>query len=475
MHLSDLLLPPGHRHDPIARRQGLLLAGILWLGIFTMPIGMIRQIQESAWPQFAVSVITWSTFSFMFALFRWRGVYRPVATGLLLVCCVAIELTCLSGLLIHDDAARLFATLPLLALCLGDRKRSVLWTLLALLGLSSLLFAEQWWGFSPHRATPAPPVTEWINLLILTIYVSGIGLFLESVNQHHRNELEAAKLAAEAANRSKSTFLANMSHELRTPMNAVLGLTEVLLRDPEIRPYQRQYLLSVQSSGRGLVDLLNDLLDLSKVEAGQLEFQSAAWSPSAVVQEIQRTFQGTANLKGLRWQVELSPDVPPYVLGDFRRVRQVLLNLVGNGLKFTVEGSVHLKVSVPSAGKLQFEVRDTGPGISKEDSERLFQPFVQGDAGLSTTQPGTGLGLAICRRMVEGMHGNIIFESELQRGSTFGFCIPAEACAAPALPANTPIAVERTVQPHRQVLMVEDNPINQEVAAAMLKMGGYST
>ena len=234
----------------------------------------------------------------------------------------------------------------------------------------------------------------------------------------------------EEASRHKSAFLANMSHELRTPLNAVLGYTELIL-DGIYGPVPErilEVLERVRASGQHLLGLINAVLDLSKIEAGQLALSLAEYAPRELVHAVGTQVEPLAAAKGLRLRVEVAPDLP-LGRGDERRLTQVLLNLVGNAIKFTDAGEVTVRAAVEE-GELVVAVADTGPGIAEADRERVFGEFQQADDALARGKGGTGLGLAIARRIVELHGGRIWLESELGRGSTFAFAIPLRAGAA---------------------------------------------
>jgi signal transduction histidine kinase/CheY-like chemotaxis protein len=297
-------------------------------------------------------------------------------------------------------------------------------------------------------------------------------------------ELDLAKETAEVAGRHKSEFLANMSHEIRTPMNAILGFAGLALRqDPDSG--LRGYLEKIIQSGRSLLGIINDVLDFSKIEAGKLDLEATPFRVQEVLGQMVDLFSQQAAAKGLELSVDAAREVPSVLVGDPLRLGQVLVNLLGNALKFTQQGHVRLRVErladTGGCALLRFSVQDTGIGTTSEQQERLFDAFSQGDASTTRMYGGTGLGLAISRHLVTLMGGEITLTSELGVGSTFSFTgvFPYPAPEIAGREAAEPSAVARESQTAwhlegAKVLLVEDNLINQQVAQGILKEAGIS-
>ena len=284
-------------------------------------------------------------------------------------------------------------------------------------------------------------------------------------------ELAAAKEAAEAASQAKSAFLANMSHELRTPMNGVIG-TASLLALSELDEDQRQLLETIEHSASGLLELLNWILDLSKVEAGKMVLDHRPFDLGACVRGVFELLSSQAEEQGIELETMIEEGLPLCRVGDENRLRQVLMNLVGNAIKFTAAGGVTLRVESAGEGRISIAVKDTGIGIPAERLPFIFEEFEQADASITREFGGTGLGLAISRRLVDMMGGEIQVESVEGEGSTFRFSLPLEVSEEPQSSTSGATVGTQSSCDGARVLLAEDNPVNQAVARRMLERMG---
>ena len=293
---------------------------------------------------------------------------------------------------------------------------------------------------------------------------------LEVAVEERTRDLTAARARAEQANRVKSEFVANMSHEMRTPLNAVIGFTHLALQ-LAAQPEVVEYLKNVHLSAKGLLDLINDILDFSKMEAGRVEIVPVAFALRPFVAEITSILGREAARKRIELKCVVEDSTPPWVFADQTRLRQVLVNLLGNAIKFTSHGTVSLQVA--HAGKqLSFAVSDTGIGIPSDKQGVIFEAFQQADNSTSRRYGGTGLGLTISRKLVESMGGHLRLSSEPGKGSTFEFSIEALPASAP--PPTTQSSEEMPIRPMK-ILVAEDNRVNQRLIMALLGKRGHRT
>lgn len=346
-------------------------------------------------------------------------------------------------------------------------------------GAVALIIAVSQWGtplFWPFLAVVPFTAAGLFVLVTMTMMREERIRAFQAHQAHLIEELEAARDKANAANDAKSNFLGIISHELRTPMNGVLGAAQ-LLSATRLETTQREYLSIIRNSGDNLLSLLNDILDMTKIEAGKMTFEVVDVSVEDLHRRVTGPFQAQAEAKGLVFETGWEGDIPATVRGDPLRVCQVIHNLLSNAVKFTDTGKVAYSVTGKRLGDrrvaFEFSVTDSGTGIAPEDLERLFQPFTQVDASSTRRFGGTGLGLTISRRMANIMGGDITVRSELGKGSTFTFAVEAEVVEWAAPTAVEEVANEVEDGRQMSVLIVEDHPVNRMILEAWMSSAGH--
>lgn len=318
----------------------------------------------------------------------------------------------------------------------------------------------------------------WVNgvaffgilLLCVVIYFNlRHRINLEKTVNERTSELEKEKTKAQNATKTKSQFLANMSHEIRTPINGVIGISYLLLQT-KLTKKQRDYLEKIDTSAKSLLGIINDILDISKIEAGKLTIENIEFNLHESINRVVTPLEVVADEKNININIEYADDVGEFFIGDALRISQILTNLLGNAIKFTNNGNIDIKVTKTGSSRLKFEVKDTGIGLSEEEQKKLFVSFSQADSSTTRKYGGTGLGLAISKQLVELMGGKIWVESKEDEGSNFIFELELQEVKSSAKEINEePVLVDKNIFNEKRILIAEDNITNQMVILGLLE------
>ncbi|MFK7931163.1 MAG: ATP-binding protein, partial [Myxococcota bacterium] len=424
---------------------------------------------------------------------RWTGSRTPATAALIIMALIVLPMRAWSTGGLTSTVVAWYCGVPLFVWFAAGRRMGVLITLICILQIGFFGVAQTMgFEFVSVGLTPMLRMISMIILLLLILFlalvsdveraaqVHDLRSLLDELGQSHE-ALERKSAEAEQAARAKAEFLASMSHELRTPLNGVMGMTQ-LLSGSSLESEQARWVGTLESSAQLLLTVINDVLDVSRLNDGMVELDVASMQSAAVVDEVLSLLAPVAEAKGLAMTRSHQGFVPEWVMGDKVRIQQILMNLVGNGIKFTADGSVHVRTTWVATeqvggGVLRFEVEDTGIGIEPEAQAQIFDWFSQADASTSRKYGGSGLGLTISARLVALMGGRLGVDSGVGVGSTFWVELPSDVAAAQSCPAplEEPLAGRDVTTVERawgRVLVVEDNLVNQLVARRLLERLG---
>lgn len=456
------------------------LYGFGWLFVLIQLLNIIGMtVTYRHWtPDHGIAVSTASVIICAIHCLRFFKNFTFYAIGMALLCIVGVLASALPDYTgINSALLPLLVMMPVLCSFTSGPRAALLSGGAVLIVIALLYYCSATSPHAPSSFYDPRNAQRALQAAFTTIMVTGISAVISNSIFQTFHLLEANIDRARKAEAAKSNFLASMSHELRTPLNGVLGLTNSLLKT-DLDKEQIRLMNAVQSSGKSLLVILNDLLDLSKIDAGKLETTPLPFDPRVLIRDITDTWRESATEKNLTFNTQVDENTPSLLLGDDLRIRQIISNLVSNAVKFTDTGLIAVSLTViektDDAADLQITVRDTGEGIKQSALERIFDPFEQAEKGIARRRGGTGLGLSICRQLADLMQGTITVQSAAGKGSTFCLTVPVETIAPVSDTSELEIAVHQA-SPEMislcdlRVLLVEDNKINQMVAQQFLK------